>query len=1115
MQLSGSEYTNDTILMKSGGIFFTITVNDTAGHTITSSLTAGTVVNKPPEVSNLEFIPATVTSSDSLTLNYSFFDIDDDLESGTEIRWYNNSILLPSFNDLLILPSSALVKGDQWFASVRPRDGNLYGFMVNSTPIIIQNTIPTVSNVGLTPNNPVNTSAITLSYNYFDLDGDSENTGNREIRWYKNGILESSYNNLPILPNTATSKDESWNAQIRVNDGSEYSNWINSTSVTIRNSAPTASNVIILNSFPFTTDDLVANWTFIDVDLDPENSNWILLWYNNDILQNNLNDTKTVLYGNTTKTDIWYFKLTVFDGTNYSIVYQSPSVQILNSPPTVLDMDITLNPTTTDTLTSSWIFADDDGDSESAIKNITWYKDGIYQPTFDNLTTIDSGETTKGEVWHYLLQVYDGETFSNVYNSSNYSASVMILNSVPTASNVEISNQNPYTSDDLIANWDEQDDDGLSDIDPVYKNITWYKNGVYESSYYNLTTLPSSATAKGEIWNFILQIYDGDNFSVFYNSSSVIIQNSLPTATDRKFNTSSVTTNDDFSISYNFTDIDGDLEDTEKLIVYWFVNLNYNALYDNLTTIFSSNTTDGEYYYYIMRVFDGTSYSSNLTSEGIGIGGTPPNTAPSASDLSEPITASTTDDLIGNYTYSDGENHPEGESEIRWYKNGVLQPSYNNTNTIPFSVTQKGDNWHFTIVPKDIFGLNGPLQTSGNITIANTAPSASDFSLTQNPYTTTNILVSWIFSDVDGDSENSTINLTWYKDGVIVSSYNNKTQVNSSDTSKNQVWYFLLQVFDGEEFSTTYNSSQLGIFTTVINSTPEATNLRFENPSPLTNDNLIANWTFSDIDNDLESPGWEIYWYKSNVLQVNLNGSQTVSSGNTAKNQIWYFELRVYDGENYSILYQSPNIQILNSAPTITNISITSGPRTTDELVASWLFLDVDGDTPSIILNITWYKDGVHQSSHGNSTSVPSSATSKGEIWHYLLQVHDGSVFSDTYNSSDSGASVLILNTIPSVSIYSITNQEPKTNDDLIASWVFVDVDGDSESVVFNLTWYKNNQYMASFDNLTTLPSTATLKGELWHFVIQVYDGEDFSLSYSSSQVMILNTAPILIGCLL
>ncbi|MHA2277258.1 MAG: hypothetical protein ACXAC2_15900, partial [Candidatus Kariarchaeaceae archaeon] len=57
--------------------------------------------------------------------------------------------------------------------------------------------------------------------------------------------------------------------------------------------------------------------------------------------------------------------------------------------------------------------------------------------------------------------------------------------------------------------------------------INWYKDGVIQAAYANLTTVSSSATGKGEVWNYTLQVYDGENYSGIYTSPSTTIINSL------------------------------------------------------------------------------------------------------------------------------------------------------------------------------------------------------------------------------------------------------------------------------------------------------------------------------------------------------------------------------------------------------------------------------------------------------------------------------------------------------------------------------------------------------------------------------------------------------------
>ncbi|MHA2305477.1 MAG: hypothetical protein ACXACU_08795 [Candidatus Hodarchaeales archaeon] len=167
-------------------------------------------------------------------------------------------------------------------------------------------------------------------------------------------------------------------------------------------------------------------------------------------------------------------------------------------------------------------------------------------------------------------------------------------------------------------------------------------------------------------------------------------------------------------------------------------------------------------------------------------------------------------------------------------------------------------------------------------------------------------MASWDFSDVDGDSENSSWIIRWYKDGDVQSAYNNQTTVPSSATTKIEEWNYTVQVYDGENYSVQYNSS----ITTILNTIPTASSLGLT-VDPLTTDGLIVSYIYADLDNDLESSTWEIRWYKDNNLQPGLNNTKTVNPGNTSKNEFWHFTLRVHDGESYSILYTSPSRKIL------------------------------------------------------------------------------------------------------------------------------------------------------------------------------------------------------------
>lgn len=131
------------------------------------------------------------------------------------------------------------------------------------------------------------------------------------------------------------------------------------------------------------------------------------------------------------------------------------------------------------------------------------------------------------------------------------------------------------------------------------------------------------------------------------------------------------------------------------------------------------------------------------------------NTPPVAANLTiTPLLPLTTDNLIGNYDYSDEDGNPEKGTEIRWYKDDILQSVYNDTLIIPFEATVKGQTWYFTVRPKDGIDFGG-LQVSPPVTIQNSLPSIDSVMITPDPAYTNDGLIAnpsgWI--DVDGDSE--------------------------------------------------------------------------------------------------------------------------------------------------------------------------------------------------------------------------------------------------------------------------------------------------------------------------------------------------------------------------
>jgi len=98
------------------------------------------------------------------------------------------------------------------------------------------------------------------------------------------------------------------------------------------------------------------------------------------------------------------------------------------------------------------------------------------------------------------------------------------------------------------------------------------------------------------------------------------------------------------------------------------------------------------------------------------------NNKPSADNLIiKPAAPLTTDDLVANYNYNDPDGDAESGTEIRWYKDGALQLTLNDSLTVPADQTTEGDEWYFTVRPSD--GLDfGDTQISSTVVIKSNPP---------------------------------------------------------------------------------------------------------------------------------------------------------------------------------------------------------------------------------------------------------------------------------------------------------------------------------------------------------------------------------------------------------
>ncbi len=372
---------------------------------------------------------------------------------------------------------------------------------------------PKVTNLQILPTNPTSSDSFELSYDYFD---DRNEPDSSLITWLKDGevMFQGNSETVDILKinYSYTKRGEVWEAQIIPNDGINLGEVITEEFI-IRNSKPVISNLSINPSGPSQKNDLSATWNEYDEDGDAVTSS--IKWYKDNVRQLELDGLTTISKDFTEVDEEWYFEITSNDTFEEQIENSSKVIlNMVNDVPTLQNIRIdNIKPTTDLDLYANWNFLDGDGDEQSGFET-KWYKNDNHKIELDNLLTIDSTNTKKGDIWFFMARVTDGIEFSEWYQS----LSVQINNSIPEVS-AQIFPSSPSNNTNLTLNISAID----LDNDILNIEVQWIKNDTFVvNSNEAPFNLDSNNTKISEIWYANITVGDGD-VSTTYSTEPVTI----------------------------------------------------------------------------------------------------------------------------------------------------------------------------------------------------------------------------------------------------------------------------------------------------------------------------------------------------------------------------------------------------------------------------------------------------------------------------------------------------------------------------------------------------------------------------------------------------------------
>jgi len=333
--------------------------------------------------------------------------------------------------------------------------------------------------------------------------------------------------------------------------------------------APRAANVTISPSVPNAGDTIFVLYTFIDLNNDKEDGT-VISWFKNGKqlleIQNRTSwDNSNLLAINKIQpNDKIYCTVIPSDGRDFGSTEISPTVKVAAQEPGV--SGLSLIPTrsgiinarfdTSSTLTADYEFETDD-EGSAALQSgtiISWYlngtlfKSGTYTEIVDpniskeelqdlqdanEFATVLKPEEIIGGVSAHEIgnQIYVEVTPKTllITGSTVRSSTITIENSLPILTNINVQPEFPTTQSTLVLSYTIDDVDILKSIQTDQTEIRWFRsiNGtefIEQESLRDSTTVPNTATSRGDYWRVELTPFDGLEVGSVITTAAKIIQ---------------------------------------------------------------------------------------------------------------------------------------------------------------------------------------------------------------------------------------------------------------------------------------------------------------------------------------------------------------------------------------------------------------------------------------------------------------------------------------------------------------------------------------------------------------------------------------------------------------
>jgi len=851
---------------------------------------------------------------------------------------------------------------------------------------ILQN----VTNVQLTSSDELNRTNGTLTGTW-DISHDPEIPGlTNHTKWYKNNTQIPGFNNELIIQPQNITKHENWTFSISVYDGFENSDWFNSSEITIQNTIPWVTDIHLSES-NHVDENITCYFTVEDKDQDSLLVN--LTWYNNTIAKFNQlisvtngtesNHTLDAIY--TSSGDLWKCNITPYDNEEYGTskeLERSIDNILANTSTPYITADL-INNYTTNNL--NCYFNITDPDSENLHIEYIWYnnnienKTGTKQVTNNTLEniTLGAGNTTKHQNWTCKITACDPTCNTD---NSKISPLITIRNTPPEVTDLEITNNNEYngTLGNLILNYTFIDDN-IEDLTEQDYITNWYKNNQYHPIF-KITEQDEELEnhSTGDIFNTENAYDENWDTSINLTSSASDIEDKYSIIFENYTSPSNINIST-WTLKYGFN-VDGHDDTNAKIVGYC-----YNG--NGWEQIFTNNTENTE-----QNIQTYTEEHSILT------------TCLQEDKLQTKINISASGsqvDIGEIYFY---------ESKITW-KTFII-----NSTELPYTYTNKGDLWNFSISVSD--GEDWSLTyLSPGTTIQNTPPINTTAQKTIDLQEDIILEISLMdyFSDIDNDD----LNFTSTTPTNITININNQTN-NATLTPQENFTGTNTATFTATDGISQITGPTMNLTVVGVNDAPTLNLSPLNNtelPEDTYNDTINLSDYTTDVDNDPIN-----YSCTSNNINLtatanNLTKLLNLTAYNNFTGIVQVICTAIDPDNNQSTDSFNVNITPINDAPTLNlnSLNNTELPEETynDTINLNNHIIDVDDEKTDI--NYSCTSDSTNLTATANNLTKLLNLTAYNNFTG-IVQVTCTAVDPDNAQGTDSfNVNITPINDLPTI----------------------------------------------------------------------------------------------------